>query len=48
MACDAHGNPLCFILTGGGGKISDYRCALALIDGMKADTLLADYIIEAA
>ena len=51
-ACDAHGNPLRFILTG--GEISDYRCALTLIDGMKADALLADkgynadYIIEAA
>ena len=40
-----------FILT---GKVSDYRCALALIDGIKTDALLADkgynanYIVEAA
>jgi hypothetical protein len=38
-----------FILT---GKVSDYRCALALIDGIKTDALLADkgynanYIVE--
>jgi transposase len=36
------------------GEISVYRCALALIDSMKTDTLLADkgydanYIVEAA
>jgi hypothetical protein len=36
VACNAHENPLRFILTG--GAVSDYRCALALIDGVKADT----------
>jgi transposase len=28
VACDAHGNPLRFILTG--GEVSDCRCALVL------------------
>ncbi|MCB2082296.1 MAG: IS5 family transposase, partial [Rickettsiales bacterium] len=51
-ACDSHGNPLRFILTG--GQASDYTQALALIDGMRTDALLADkgydadYMLEAA
>jgi len=49
--CDALGNPLRFILTG--GERSDYTQALALIEGMKADAVLADkgydadYIMDA-
>ena len=47
-----HGNPSRFILIG--GEVPDNHCALALIDGMKTDALLADkeynanYIVEAA
>ena len=50
--CDAHGNPLRFILTG--GHRSDYTQALALLDGYKAKAVLgdkgydADYIVAAA
>ena len=50
-ACDSHGNPLRFILTG--GQCSDYTQAVALIENMEADAVLADkgydadYVIEA-
>ncbi len=51
-ACDSHGNPLRFILTE--GQASDYTQALALLEDMKAEAVLADrgydadYIVEAA
>src|SRR3982751_3037717 len=38
--CDALGHPLRFILTG--GQAADCRQALALLDGLKADAVLAD------
>jgi transposase len=50
--CDALGNPLRFILTG--GERHDCTQALALLDGLRGDYLLADkgydaaYIVEAA
>lgn len=50
-ACDAHGNPIRFILTG--GEASDYTQALALLDGVKTTAILADkgydadYIVDA-
>ena len=50
--CDALGNPLRFILTG--GHRSDYTQALALLDGYSARAVWgdkgydADYIVEAA
>ena len=49
--CDALGNPLRFILTG--GHVSDYTQAVALIEGMNTEAVLADkgydadYIVEA-
>jgi transposase len=51
-ACDALGNPIRFILTG--GEASDYTQALALLDGVKASAILADkgydadYVVAAA
>jgi transposase len=51
-ACDSLGNPLRFILTG--GQVSDYKQALALIDGMKPKAVLADkgydadYVVDAS
>ena len=52
QACDALGNPIRFILTG--GEASDYTQALALLDGAKAAAVLADkgydadYVVNAA
>lgn len=49
--CDSHGNPLRFILTG--GQAADCKQALALLDGLNAEAVLADkgydadYIVEA-
>ena len=49
--CDSHGNPLRFILTE--GQAADCKQALNLLDGLKADAVLADkgydadYIVEA-
>jgi transposase len=51
-ACDALGNPIRFILTG--GEASDYTQALSLLDGLKAKAILADkgydadYVVHAA
>ena len=51
-ACDSHGNPLRFILTAGSG--ADYDSALALLEGLAAEAVIADkgydanYIVEAA
>ena len=51
-ACDALGNPIRFILTS--GEVSDYKQALALLDGLQAKAVLADkgydadYVIDAA
>jgi len=50
-ACDSHGNPVRFILTA--GQASDYTQALALLENMKAEAVLADkgydadYVVEA-
>ena len=49
--CDSHGNPLRFILTE--GQAADCKQALALLEGLKADAVLADkgydadYILQA-
>lgn len=49
--CDSHGNPMKFILTG--GEESDYKQALALLEGKRACFVLADrgydaeYIVQA-
>ena len=49
--CDSHGNPLRFILTE--GQAADCKQALALLEGLKADAVLADkgydadYIVQA-
>jgi len=51
-ACDSHGNPIRFLLTG--GQASDYTQALALLDGWNSEAVLADkgydadYVVEAA
>jgi transposase len=51
-ACDSHGNPLRFILTG--GQRNDCTQALQLLEGIRAGAVLADkgydadYIIQAA
>jgi len=51
-ACDSHGNPLRFILTA--GSCADYDSALALLEGLPAEAVIADkgydanYIVEAA
>ena len=39
-ACDALGNPIRFILTG--GEASDYTQAIPLLDGVKAKAIFAD------
>ena len=50
--CDSHGNPLRFILTG--GQRNDCTQALQLLEGLRAEAVLADkgydadYIVEAA
>jgi transposase len=50
-ACDSHGNPLRFILTA--GSCADYDSALALLEGLSAEVVIADkgydanYIVEA-
>ena len=50
-ACDSHGNPLRFILTGGAD--ADYGQALALLEGLPAEAVIADkgydadFILEA-
>ena len=50
-ACDSHGNPLRFILTA--GFCADYDSALALLEGLSAEVVIADkgydanYIVEA-
>jgi transposase len=50
-ACDSHGNPLRFILTA--GSCADYDCALALLEGLPAEAVIADkgydadYLVEA-
>jgi transposase len=38
--CDSHGNPLKFILSG--GEQSDFKQALPLLEGLKAEFVLAD------
>jgi transposase len=49
--CDSHGNPLRFILTA--GSCADYDSALALLEGLPAEVVIADkgydanYIVEA-
>jgi transposase len=49
--CDSHGNPLRFILTA--GSCADYDSALALLEGLAAEVVIADkgydanYIVEA-
>jgi transposase len=46
------GNPVRFVLTG--GETSDFKCALTLLDGLKAQAVMADkgydadYIVQAA
>ena len=40
-ACDSHGNPLRFILTG--GSCADYDSALALLEGLPAEVVIADW-----
>ena len=51
-ACDSHGNPLRFILTA--ASCADYDSALALLEGLAAEAVIADkgydanYIVEAA
>jgi transposase len=50
-ACDGHGNPLRFILTA--GPCADYDSALALLEGLPAEVVIADkgydanFIVEA-
>ena len=49
--CDSHRNPLKFILSG--GEQSDFKKALPLLEGLKAEFVLADrgydadYVVEA-
>jgi len=49
--CDSHGNPLRFILTE--GQAADCKQALSLLEGLRADAVLADkgydadYIVQA-
>lgn len=40
MACDAHGNPICFEVTG--GQVHDSKAAPSLIEQLEAESLLAD------
>ncbi len=40
MACDAHGNPICFEVTG--GQVHDSKAAPSLIKKVEGENLLAD------